>query len=148
MTIQGSSTPRYVDVGIGWLPLIREFVESALPHDPSLTMLEVKEKWGGMRIWCDTPVLQARLAKAKAEFKSSSTCEVCGAEGYIRRPPPDRFAWWRCLCDEHASEDQRSWGTRHQGAMYGYMQARDGQWYRYDETTDSMIPSEPPARWR
>lgn len=141
-------TARYVDVGIGWLGLVRAFVAEAIPHDPSLTVHEIKEKWGCMRIWSDTEIVAARLAKAKAEIKSSMTCEVCGAAGYVRRPPPDRMAWWRCLCDEHASEEQRSWGARHQGPMYGYMQTRDGQWYRYDETTDSMLPSEPPERFR
>ncbi|RVH78103.1 hypothetical protein CN203_11445 [Sinorhizobium meliloti] len=140
-------TARYTDVGIGWLPLIREFVAEALPHDPALCVHEIKEKFGTMRIWCDTPVLGARLAKGKAEFKSSLTCEVCGAPGFLRRPPPSRFAWWRTLCDEHASEDQRSWGTRHQGPLYGMMQIV-GDWYRYDEETDSMVPCEPPERFR
>ncbi|TCA07753.1 hypothetical protein E0H68_29210 [Rhizobium leguminosarum bv. viciae] len=139
---------RYVDVGIGWLPVVRGFVAEALPHDPSLCVHELKEKFGTLRIWSDTEIVAARLAKAKAEIKSGYVCEVCGGAGYVRRPPPDRMAWWRCLCDEHASPDQRSWGTRHQGAMYGYVQTRDGQWYRYDEGADSMIASEPPERFR
>lgn len=138
---------RYLDVGVGWLPLVRDFVAEALPQDPSLCVHELKEKFGTLRIWSDTEVTAARLAKAKAEIKSGYVCEICGAGGYVRRPPPDRFAWWRCLCDEHASLDQRSWGTRQQGPMHGYMQVRD-DWYRYDEITDAMVPSEPPARWR
>ncbi|AVA21955.1 hypothetical protein NXC24_CH02318 [Rhizobium sp. NXC24] len=138
---------RYVDVGIGWLPLVRDFVREALPHDPQLVVHELKEKFGSLRIWCDTEVLPSRLAKAKAEFKSSLTCEVCGSEGFVRRPPADRFAWWRCLCDEHASEDQRSWPRRDVGRMTGMMQTRDGQWYRYDRDADKMVPSEPPEGW-
>lgn len=137
---------RHVDVGIGWLPLVRAFVGEALPHDPSLAVLEIKEKWGGMRIWCETPVLQARLAKGKAEIKSGLTCEVCGAAGWIRRPPPGRYAWWRCVCDNHASEDQRSWGAPRLGRMDGVMQCQGG-WYRYDESADAMLPSEPPEGW-
>lgn len=35
---------RHVSVGIGWLPLVRTFVGEALPHDPSLSVLEIKEK--------------------------------------------------------------------------------------------------------
>lgn len=136
---------KYVDVGIGWLSLVREFVVEALPHDSSLTVLEIKEKFGSMRIWCDTDIREARLAKGKAEIKSGMTCEICGDEGFIRRPPPDRMSWWRCLCDEHASEDQRSWGTRAVGPMYGTMQIV-GDWYRYDAKSDSMVPCDPPAR--
>lgn len=139
-------TAKYVDVGIGWLPLVRDFVREALPHDPSLTVHEMKEKWGGLRIWCDTPVLAARLAKGKAEIKSGQTCEICGKEGEIRRPPPGRWSWWRCLCYDHASTDQRSWGARREGPLYGTMQV-SGQWYRYDEAADAMVPTETPTRY-
>lgn len=38
-------TARHVGVGIGWLGLIRTFVEEALPRDPALCILEVKGKW-------------------------------------------------------------------------------------------------------
>lgn len=138
---------RYVDVGIGWLGLIREFVATALPHDPALAVHEIKEKFGCMRIWCDTYVLPARLAKAQAEMKSSFTCEVCGAEGFVRRPPPGKWSWWRCLCDEHASEDQRSWPRRDPGKLTGMMETRGGQWYCYDRDLDEMVPSEPPEGW-
>jgi hypothetical protein len=137
---------RYVDVGIGWLGLVRAFVTEALPHDPSLAVHEIKEKWGTLRIWCDTEVREARLAKGKAEIKSSMTCEVCGGAGYIRRPPPDRFAWWRTLCDEHASPDQRSTSSPRR-PMDGTMQC-EGQWYRYDPERDEMVPSETPERFR
>lgn len=136
-------TAKYVDVGIGWLGLVRAFVEEALPHDPSLEVLEIKEKFGSMRIWSDTPVVAARLAKGKAEIKSAGVCEVCGEPGYVRRPPPGRYAWWRCRCDEHASEDQRTWPRREVGALSGMMQVR-GTWYRYDEAADAMIETAPP----
>ena len=137
---------KYVDVGIGWLGLIRDFVREALPHDPSLAVFEVKEKWGTMRIWSDTPVLAARLAKGKAETKSGMTCEVCGAEGWLRRPPPGRMAWWRTLCPEHASPDQAEWGQQARWTA-GQMQYR-GQWYEYDREADAMLPVPTPERFR
>lgn len=138
---------RYVDVGLGWLPLVREFVTTSLTYDPSLTVYEVKQKFGGMRIWCDTPILEAHLAQGKAGFKSTRTCEICGNPGFLRRPPPGKWAWWRTLCDEHASPDQMSWGNTYTGPYYGHMQV-GGDWYRYDAEKDAMVPSEPPARWR
>lgn len=138
---------RYVDVGVGWLGLVQDFVREALPHDPSLVVHEIKEKWGSMRIWCDTDVVAARLAKGKAEIKSGMTCEVCGDEGYVRRPPPGRYAWWRCRCYTHSSLDQKSWPRRDVGALSGQMQC-DGQWYQYDRATDSMIEIETPERFR
>ena len=137
---------RYTDIGIGWLGLVRAFVTEALPHDPSLTVREMKEKWGTMRLWCDTPVLEARLAKGKAEAKSGMTCEVCGAEGWLRRPPPGRMAWWRTLCPEHASPQQIDWGQQTRWTA-GRMQFA-GQWYKYDRETDSMVPVETPERFR
>lgn len=138
---------RWVDVGIGWLPLVRAFVTEALLHDPSLSVHELKEKWGCMRIWCDTDVLEAVLAKAKAEFKSGHVCEVCGDEGYVRRPPPGKWAWWRCRCYTHSSLDQKSWPPPPQRPMAGMMQTRAGQWYRYDRKRDEMVPSDPPDGW-
>lgn len=138
-------TAHYVDVGVGWIGLIHDFVAEALPHDACLTVYEIKEKWGGLRIWCDSQVLETRLAKAKAEIKSCSVCEVCGAPGFLRRPLPGLYAWWRTLCDNDASEDQRSWATRTHGPMYGRIQVGD-DWYQYDVSTDAMIPSEPPSR--
>lgn len=137
---------KYVDVGIGWLPLVRDFLCEALPHDPSLEVLEMKEKFGTLRIWCDTPVLEARLAKGKAEVKSGMTCEVCGAEGWLRRPPPGRWAWWRTLCPDHASPDQSEWGQSTRWSA-GTMQV-DGQWYGYDRETDTMVPIPTPERFR
>jgi len=140
-------TARYVDVGIGWLGLIRTFVVEALLHDPSLSINEMKEKWGSLRIWADTDVLGARLAKGKAEAKSAYVCEVCGADGWIRRPPPGGgYAWWRCLCDEHATPAQRTWGT-HRRPMDGAMQF-DGEWYQYDPDRDTMLPIKTPERFR
>jgi hypothetical protein len=133
---------KHVGVGIGWLPLVRSFLAEAVPHDPSLAVFEMKEKWGVLRICTDTDVLPARLAKAKAEIKSAFLCEVCGADGYIRRPPPDGgWAWWRCVCDEHASPDQRSW-PRVERRTDSMMQV-SGHWYRYEKDTDAMVPCEP-----
>lgn len=140
-------TALYTDVGIGWLGLVRDFIAEALPHDPSLEVLEIKEKWGCLKIWTDTPVLQTKLARGKAEIKSALVCEVCGDPGFVRRPPPGRMAWWRCLCDEHASADQRSWPRREYGALSGMMQVR-GQWYRYDEVADAMSEAETPEGYR
>lgn len=140
------ATARYTDVGVGWLGLIRDFVMEALPHDPSLVVHECKEKWGTLRIWCDTPVVSARLAKGKAEAKSGMTCEVCGAEGWLRRPPPGKYAWWRTLCPDHASPDQTPWGQQADWTA-GQMQYQ-GQWYQYDRDRDEMLPIETPERFR
>jgi hypothetical protein len=137
---------RYVDVGVGWLPLVRDFVNEALPHDPSLAVHELKEKWGTLRISADTDVLAARLAKGKAEAKSGIVCEACGAEGWLRRPPPGRMAWWRTLCPDHASPDQAEWGQQSRGTT-STMQC-DGQWYQYDRASDSMVPIDTPERFR
>ncbi|RVL94714.1 hypothetical protein [Sinorhizobium meliloti] len=137
---------RYVDVGIGWLGIVRAFVNEALSHDPSLVVHELKEKWGTLRISADTDVLAARLAKGKAEAKSGMTCEVCGEEGWLRRPPPGRMAWWRTLCSEHASPDQAQWGQQTRWTA-GQMQYQ-GQWYEYDRASDSMLPILTPERFR
>lgn len=136
---------QYVDVGIGWLPIIEEFLMTALPLDPQLAIHELKEKFGGLRIWCDSDVEGVRLAKAKAHLKSIHVCEVCGQPGSVRIPPAGNWAWWRCVCDEHVSDDQRSWPQPPARRLDDMTQVR-GAWYRYDRERDELLPCAPPQR--
>lgn len=106
-------TARYVDVGIGWLPIVRDFIVMSQSIWPDLAIDELKEKFGSLRIHKAFPPEAVRdeiyFADGLAEMRSMYRCEVCGGAGFIRRPPDGQFAWLQCRCDEHATEDQRSW---------------------------------------
>lgn len=137
----------HVDVGVGWLGIIRDFLMTALPLDPMLEILELKEKYGGLRIWCDSDIEVVRLAKAKAQLKSLHICEVCSQPGSVRIPPSGSrgCAWWRCVCDEHVSEDQLSWPQPPARRLNDMTQVH-GNWYRYDAQRDELLPCAPPQR--
>lgn len=104
---------RYVDVGIGWLSIVRDFISMTQAVWPDLEIDELKEKFGSLRIHKATPPEAVRdevyLADGLAEMRSMYRCEACGEPGYIRRPLEGQFAWLQCRCDEHATDEQRSW---------------------------------------
>jgi hypothetical protein len=84
-------------VGKGWAPLVEEvfsFIEKNRIHSK---VIQVKEKWGGLRIYTD--VMHDALDRKIEEVskKSFSICEQCGDPGALREG-----SWYRTLCDKHA----------------------------------------------
>jgi hypothetical protein len=87
------------DVGVGWHPLLAEAHRRVSEVWPDYTIVQVKEKWGGLRIylaategneWRDVePIL------ADIEARSLLTCEHCGQPG-VRR----QVGWIKTMCDE------------------------------------------------
>jgi hypothetical protein len=84
-------------VGEGWAPLIREVFEYIEKNRVYSKIVQVKEKWGGLRIYTDV-VHDGLDAKIRdVEKRSFTMCEVCGKPGFLRKG-----GWYRTLCDEHA----------------------------------------------
>ncbi|KQQ72456.1 hypothetical protein ASF70_13090 [Rhizobium sp. Leaf321] len=133
---------RYVDVGVGWLPLIEDFLASGVS-----TVVELKEKFGGLRIDCFDDEPHQQLAKVLAEERSLWRCEVCGEPGFVRRPPSPTFAWWACRCDSHATSDQLAWPQHPSVDRLRLRHVGDG-WFRYDLETDALVEAEPLERWK
>lgn len=80
-------------VGAGWAALIEECY-NALPDGS--TIHQVKEKYGGLRFYCEPcpPMI------AEIEDRSETVCEDCGAQGEPRRTPRGaEYGWIRTLCD-------------------------------------------------
>jgi hypothetical protein len=63
-------------------------------------VLEVKEKFGGLRFYVNhlSEAIDAAIEAAKLE--SLGTCELCGRRGQLRTTPQ-----YRTLCDEHVAEE-------------------------------------------
>ena len=75
-------------------PLVAEF---AAAGGPKFEVLQVKEKFGGLRFYVNcrrNEAIRQRIGIAADE--SFRTCEVCGQPGKLRE---DR--WIKTLCDEH-----------------------------------------------
>ena len=78
------------EVGPGWHPLLLSLFAS-LP--PETRILQVKEKFGGLRVYADTTKKGQALLE-QAETESYSTCEHCGATENVST----EGRWLKTLC--------------------------------------------------
>lgn len=85
--------------GSGWSHLIKPVTDYCKKHH--IKIIQIKEKFGSLRIYIDeyTPELVELINKAEAE--SEKTCEKCGEPGYIAGP-----GWVKCFCEQHHNERQ------------------------------------------
>ncbi len=81
-------------VGPGWESLI-EKVFDAKP--PDLRIVQVKEKYAGLRIYTDRIDKQFDDLLFDVQNESLKICEECGKPGLVREG-----GWWTTLCDEHS----------------------------------------------
>ena len=94
---QGGYTGKGVtfDCGNGWYKLIREAGErlSAIPD--CRPPVQIKEKFGTLRIYLTAYAPGTEDIVLDIETRSAITCERCGKPGEIRD-----IRWIRCYCDE------------------------------------------------
>lgn len=92
--------------GDGWFDLIWELCENIEKELKSSNMqddsapfevVQVKEKFGGLRFYTDWSTDTVFDLIQEAEDKSYTICEICGKEGKVRPG-----GWIKTLCDEHA----------------------------------------------
>ncbi len=97
--------------GHGWYELLDklmsdlETVLSWTPVESWPNVVQIKEKFGGLRFYFDEKVEIGRVNElvTLAEQRSMEICDTCGQPGELRK---DR-SWMRTLCDKCAApEDQ------------------------------------------
>ena len=73
------------------------------PSDPFIgfEIVQVKEKFGGLRFYCHGGTEEVHGAIHFAEQLSYRICEECGCPGELRTA---NRSWIRTLCDKHAKE--------------------------------------------
>ena len=99
-------TPGYPTVGDGWRNLIEKAVAriAAACIGRSVKLTQIKEKYGGVRIYWSGMDIDAATeaaveeAIALAEARSECTCEMCGEEGRLYCSG----SWLVTACREHA----------------------------------------------
>lgn len=94
-------------VGEGWQPIVREMHAKVLEIDPDLKVVQIKEKFGGLRYYYHSEhPYQSDVSNAitdlvaRAEQKCEETCEFCGEPGENKAP----HGWFKTLCEEHRAE--------------------------------------------
>ena len=95
---------KYAECDEGWTQLIEELCSKVEPllqafideghHAPCAS--QVKEKYGGLRVYMSESTEEIEALIEEAEDKSLITCEVCGSPGETVGK------WWiKTLCEKH-----------------------------------------------
>lgn len=94
-----SQIPDHVeDVGPGWAEILIDLHEQLVKIAPDYDVGQVKEKFGGLRVYLDSGWSESVEALIDAaEFRASATCEACGRPGRMRTG-----SWLKTLCDDDA----------------------------------------------
>jgi hypothetical protein len=82
--------PYGLECGDGWKSIVDRTHEKLKHIDPDYTIIQVKEKFGGLSYYFDASVeydsIQHDIMNdivAAAERMASLTCEICGADSYM-----------------------------------------------------------------
>jgi hypothetical protein len=84
-------------VGKGWSDLLKRLVEDLFKLGWDGSVLQVKEKFGGLRFYPGSVSDECHDRIMEAESESYKICEECGAPGVMRGG-----GWIKTLCDEHS----------------------------------------------
>jgi hypothetical protein len=74
---------------------------------PQVTVMQIKEKFGGLRFYYDGGDDYISGLVSMAESWAGNTCETCGDKGERRSG-----GWIRTLCDKHEAEHQENMKAR------------------------------------
>lgn len=84
-------------VGAGWSSLIHEVFTKLEQVGNPVKIIQVKEKFGGLRVYTDYVNDELDTFILDVERRSLRICEECGVPGKIRGG-----GWYKTFCDEHA----------------------------------------------
>lgn len=84
-------------VGRGWLHLIHRIFDEHQKY-PHIIIDQVKEKWGGLRVYTSPMHEDFDKFVIGVEHESFHICVECGKDGHLRGD-----GWYTTLCDEHAN---------------------------------------------
>ena len=90
-----SYSKEYLGVGEGWRKLVEPLID--LCKAEGVDILQIKEKFGGLRFYVGAAGDEVYNAIDAAEAASFSICEECGAPG----KPANMGGWVRTVCGAH-----------------------------------------------
>jgi hypothetical protein len=89
--------PRFVDVGDGWLSIVDELDKQLEALGIEYSYAQIKQKFGGIRIYVNTLDPRANSLIRIAEEKALVTCEICGKPGRLTT----KNFYVQTVCKEH-----------------------------------------------
>ncbi|KAB2678070.1 hypothetical protein [Brucella tritici] len=147
------------EIDVGWIGLVDRYfdiVDRVVPQDVGFKVVQIKEKFGGLRLYCQ-PVLplmktkqtdddvivshqprklerwelELQMAKVLAEQRSYFFCERCGQPGRLRV----RDGYYFTACDVHATNDGQIADVIDNQSIIRI----DGRRLKYDPNQDEMV---------
>lgn len=82
-------------VGPGWATILTDLHSKIQALQPDYDVGQLKEKFGGLRVYLNTLAPGVGNLIQQAEGESRKTCEMCGQPG-----EPSGRGWIKTLCDE------------------------------------------------
>jgi hypothetical protein len=99
-----------IECGDGWHDIIRELCEAIeainQESEGSTRVLQIKEKYGGLRFYVGGATDDIFDLIEEAEKKSYHICEVCGDDGKLSH----HNHWYKTLCPSCAKKGGFSYG--------------------------------------
>lgn len=83
-------------IGNGWYGLIKETIEKLIANGWNREILDIKEKFGGLRFYINDGNEKLFKIIENSENKSYRICEITGKKGKLRKD----ITWIKTLCDE------------------------------------------------
>ncbi|WP_131824424.1 hypothetical protein [Mycobacteroides abscessus] len=87
--------PAEIYCGAGWYSILIELDRKLIAAAPTILYCQIKEKFGGLRVYLSEHDIRAQQWVREAEASASKACEICGNPGQLRSSRP----WIRTLCD-------------------------------------------------
>lgn len=102
------------EVGKGWRPLVRWLCYYC--HINDISILQIKEKWGTLRFYTNSPRAQA---VRDVEWIADNMCEQCGTMENVSKGPRDpraTYGWIKTLC-ENCRGNPTQWDSKWRGEI-------------------------------
>lgn len=91
-----------VECGRGWNGLLDDAIRDILAIQPDVVASQIKEKFGGLRIYLDNVHDEAVYDVVdRYEILSKRVCQECGEPGKLIKG-----GWLVTLCPKHAQEEE------------------------------------------
>ena len=101
----------YIECGEGWNKILNTLfkkINNILKRDNfDFALLQVKEKYGGLRIYVSSATDEIYKLIDKAESESFKTCEICGKKGKIYDN-----GWVKTRCKECKKKEESGIGRK------------------------------------
>ena len=87
-------------VGKGWEKLVRKVYNARTAIGTTVGIIQVKEKWGGLRIYTDYYDSELEKTIMQVGEESLRVCEQCGSPAGLVK----KGTWYQTRCDEHRDD--------------------------------------------